>query len=351
MTDPSPPRVLHLHFGKDGGAERFFVNLVKAFGERGVEQHFVLRPRRRWRADIAPLGPIIENHYRRLSLSRFWLEWRVTRLCRAWRPDAIMAWMPRAARLVPDHPDAVALTRLGDFPRHLRHFGRCDVLVGNVPGIAQHCRDLGWTKPALTISNFPRSVTPQPVDRAALDTPADAFVLSNAGRFVPRKGFDVLLRATARIDGAYAWLIGDGEQRAALEALADDLGIRPRTRFIGWVDEPIHYIASSDVLVMPSRHEPLGNVILEAWAAGVPVVATRSEGPDWYMVDGINGVVTAIDDLDAIVAGITQVRAEPRFAAGLVAGGRDRLADWFSRDRVVDQYLDLFTGRTPADAA
>ncbi len=69
-------KILHMHFGKDGGAERFFVNLVQAFGEAGMEQRFVTRPGRIWRDEIAPLGPIIENHYRRISPTSLWLTWR-----------------------------------------------------------------------------------------------------------------------------------------------------------------------------------------------------------------------------------------------------------------------------------
>ena len=344
-------KVLHIHFGKDGGAERFFVNLAQALGERGVEQRFVIRPRRTWRGEIEGLGEVIENHYRRLSLSSLLLEWRLHRMLPQWRPDAIMAWMPRAARLVPDWPEAVKLTRLGDFPRHLNHFGRCDVLVGNLPGIGDRCKALGWTRPVLTITNFPREVTARPVMRVELDTPVDAFLISGAGRFVPRKGFDLLIRAAARIPGAWLWLIGDGRERTALEALARGVGMADRTRFVGWVEEPTHYIAASDVFGMPSRHDPLGNVVLEAWQAGVPVVATRSEGPSWYMIDGKNGVLVDIDDLDVFVNAVNRLRNEHTLAETMAAGGHARLEEMFSRERIVDQYLDVFAGDQTGDGA
>ena len=344
----SPTRVLHLHFGKDGGAERFFTSLAQALGERGVEQRFVIRPGRAWRGELEGLGGIVENHYRRLSLSSLVLERRVRRTVREWRPDAIMAWMPRAARLIPDWPDAVKLARLGDFPAHLKHFSRCDVLVGNLPGIGDRCRALGWTGPVRTVTNFPPEIAPRPVGRADLDTPEDAFLIAGAGRFVPRKGFDLLVRAVAQIPGAWLWLVGDGEQRRALEALAREAGIAERTRFTGWVREPIHYIAAADVFAMPSRHEPLGNVVLEAWRAGVPVVSTRSEGPSWYVIDERNGLLVDIDDLDGFAAAVDRLRSRAGLAAGLVAGGREMLEGAFNRERIVDRYLDLFAGR-PAD--
>ena len=338
------PKVLHFHFGKDGGAERFFVNLVNALGERGVEQRFIIRPRRSWRGKIEALGPIIENHYRYFSFSSLLLAWRVRRMLQQWQPDAIMAWMPRAARLIPEWPGAVKLARLGDFPLHLRHFCHCDALVGNMPGIGNHCKDLGWTRPVRTISNFPREVTPVPVARAELDTPEDVFLISGAGRFVPRKGHDLLIRAAAQIPDAWLWLIGDGQERRTLEKLAHTVGIADRTRFVGWVEEPIHYIAAVDVFGMPSRHDPFGNVILEAWQAGVPVVATRSEGPSWYMIDGENGVLVDIDDLDAFITAVGRLRNDCGFAETLVTGGRMRLEEMFSKNRIVDQYLDLFAG-------
>ena len=343
------PKVLHIHFGKDGGAERFFVNLAWALGERGAEQRFIIRPRRAWRGEIEVLGPIIESHYRYLSLSSLLLEWRLRRMLQPWRPDAIMAWMPRAARLIPDWPGALKLARLGDFPMNLKHFGHCDALIGNQPGIGNRCKDLGWTRPVHIITNFTREVAICPVARAQYDTPEDAFLIAGAGRFVPRKGFDLLVRAAARIPGAWLWLVGDGEERPALEALAREVGMGERTRFTGWVEEPIHHIAAGDVFGMPSRQEALGNVILEAWQADVPVVATRSEGPDWFMVDDENGTLVDIDDLAAFVAAVSRLRHDRAFAQTLIEGGRARLQEMFSRKRIVDQYLDLFAAGPTGD--
>lgn len=341
------PKVLHICFGKDGGAEWFLVNLAKALGARGVEQRFIIRPRRAWWGELEALGPIIESNYRPFRPSRLLLEWRLRRMLRQWRPDVIMAWWKsRAVRLIPDWPSAMKLVRLGDFPRqqHMKDFHRCDALVGNMPGIVEHCKSLGWDRPAHVITNFPREVTARPVARATLGTPEDAFVVSGAGRFVERKGFDLLIRAAAEIPDAWLWLIGDGKERAALNALAREVGMAERTRFTGWVEEPIHHVAATDVFGMPSRHEPFGNVVLEAWRAGVPVVSTRSEGPSWYMEDGENGALVDIDDLGAFAAALDRLRSDRAFADALVAGGRARLDGMFNKDRIVDQYLDLFAG-------
>lgn len=337
-------RVLHFHFGKEGGAERFFVNLARAFSRRGLDQRFVIRPNRTWGGQIEALGPVIHNKFSRISPMSLVAHAQVEMLVRKWKPDAVMAWMPRAGRLIHEWPGVVKLARMGDFPKNLKHFGNCDVLVGNVPGIAMRCRDLGWTKPALTISNFPRAVNPVPVARAVLDTPEDVFLVAASGRFVPRKGFDLLLRAVARLPGAWLWLLGDGKEREALTALAEELGISDRVRFSGWIDEPIHHIAAADAFVMPSRHEPLGNTLLEAWQAGVPSVATRSEGPDWYMRDGIDGIMAEIDDEAAVADGLARIRDDREMAAAFVANARERLNEYFTEDAVVDAYIRVFAG-------
>jgi glycosyltransferase involved in cell wall biosynthesis len=337
-------KILHFHFGKEGGAERFFINLAKALRERQLEQRFVIRPGRSWLGDLAALGPVIQNNYRRISLSSLFLTWRVRQLVRDWRPDVIVAWMPRAARLIPRNAPAVKLTRLGDYPRHLRHLRNTDCIVSNVPGIAEHCRRLGWSRPIKIISNFPREVTPVPVDRAALGTPRHAFVISSSGRFRHRKGFDTLIRAAAKVPGAWLWLIGDGPGRPALEALAAEVGIVDRTRFTGWVDEPMHYVAAANVFVMPSRHEPLGNVILESWHTGIPTVTTRSEGPSWFVADGKDALMCDVDDVDGMAAAIARIRDDSSLAQQLVANGRAKLQAGFTKERVIGQYLDLFNG-------
>lgn len=338
-------RVIHFHFGKDGGAERFFVNLANALAERGVEQKFIIRPQRIWRGEIQRCGEIIENHFRRFSVSQFWLMWRVRSLVRSFRPNAILSWMPRASRLMPAHSGPLKIARLGDFPNNLKYFGHCDVLVGNVPGIGQRCRDLGWQRRMEIISNFPRPVVAKPVARAELDTPADAFLVSSAGRFVPRKGMDILIRAVAKLDNAWLWLVGEGEEKEKLVALAAQVGLQDRVRFVGWQPEPAHYLAASDVFCLPSRHEPLGNVLLEAWSLGLPSVSARSEGPSWFMRDRENGMLVNIDDADGMAGALAELRSDRSLAERVVAGARETLRTQFSKEAITDQYLELFAGQ------
>jgi glycosyltransferase involved in cell wall biosynthesis len=344
-------KILHMHFGKEGGAERFFVNLVQGFREAGIEQRFIVRPNRLWTGEVTAIGPTITSEFRRWSPASPLLRWRVARMAATWQPDVIMAWMSRASRLMPAAPKAAKVTRLGDYPRHIRNFGNIDCIVGNTPDIEAACTRLGWTRRTAVVPVYPRAVDLRPVPRADMDTPQNAFVVVGSGRFIGRKGFDTLIRAVHRVPGAYLWLVGDGEDRAALQALVAELGMTDRTRFTGWVDEAMHYVAAGDVFVMPSRHEPFGNVIMEAWACRVPAVLTRSEGPRWVATDGGDSLLVDIDDAAAMAGAIARLRDDPALAARLVAGGSAALATRFNKDRVVTDYLDLFASLAPMVSA
>jgi glycosyltransferase involved in cell wall biosynthesis len=205
-------KIVHFHFGKDGGAERFFVHLVNAFAKRGVEQQVVIRPGRPWRASFDPSVRVIESHFRTASLDRVLLPLRVRSMIRKWKPDGILGWMPKGAKLVPGEEGPIRLARLGDYPTSLKKFRNIDVLVCNTPGIARHVRDMGWLRRVEVISNFTGTAVVKPVARGILDTPEDAYVVSSMGRFVPRKGFDVLVRMLARKPDIYLWLVGGGLQ-------------------------------------------------------------------------------------------------------------------------------------------
>ena len=335
-------RIFHIQPGTDGGTERFFVTLSEAFHERGIEQQFAIRPGRPWRCEVEGFGDIQEGQFLRRTPRGMFDLWRLHRAIREFEPDAMMSWRAPAARLIPRHVPAAKIVRLGDYPRHVRHFAGLDAVVCNNPSIARHVRGLGWEGEAPIISNFARLVSSAPISRAELDTPDGAFVVCGAGRFTKVKGFDLLVAAVAQLEGVYLWLVGDGPEAGALLWQARDLGVSDRVRFAGWREDPTEVIGAADAFVLPSRDEPLGNALIEAWRVGVPSVASMTDGPNWYAEDGRDALLVRVDDVSALASALRRLASDEALRGRLVAGASQTLSERFDRDGVVDAYMEMF---------
>jgi glycosyltransferase involved in cell wall biosynthesis len=157
---------------------------------------------------------------------------------------------------------------------------------------------------------------------AALPAPPGAPRLLALGRLHRNKGFDVLLRALALLPGAHLSLAGEGPERAALEALAREGGVADRVSFLGWREDTGALLAACDVFVCPSRHEPLGNVVLEAWSAARPVVAAAVQGPCEIMRDGETGLLVPPEAPEPLAAAVAALLADAPRRAALAAAGR-----------------------------
>jgi glycosyltransferase involved in cell wall biosynthesis len=318
------------------------VTLADAFAGRGIAQAFAIRPGRAWRREVDGFGAIWEGQFLRRTPRGMYDLWCLHRAIRAFRPDAIMAWRAPAARLIPRDVAAAKIVRLGDYPRHVRHFVGLDAVVCNNPSIARHIEGLGWSGDAPIISNFSRPVSSCPISRAELDTPEEAFVVCGAGRFTKVKGFDLLIEAVAQVPEVYLWLVGDGPEEEALLWQAEDLGVSDRVRFAGWREDPTEVIGAADAFVLPSRDEPLGNALIEAWRVGVPSVASMTDGPNWYAEDGRDALLVPVGDVDALAGALRRLVAVTDLRGRLVAGANKTLSERFDRDAVVDAYLELF---------
>jgi glycosyltransferase involved in cell wall biosynthesis len=249
--------------------------------------------------------------------------------------------MSRATRLWPRTP-AVHMARLGGY-YDLKHYRRCDHLIGNTRGIVEWLRREGW--PADRTHFVPNFVDVAPaakLPRTEFDTPEDAPLVVALGRLHPNKGFDVLIEAMARLPRAYLWLAGAGTLETELRAQVARLGLAERVRFLGWREDTGSLYATADLVACASRIEPLGNVVLEAWARGVPIVAAAGAGPIELIRDGETGLLVPIEDADALAHGLGRVIEDRALAAALAGAGREAYEATFSQPRVVAAYCDLF---------
>ena len=338
------PRVAHVQLGRGGGTERFFVNLVQAFAEAGSAQLVAVRDNVDYPDELDRSAEVLRGSFLRMTPGGAIARWRWRRAVEWFQPDAVIGWRAPTAKLLPRRSGTARIIRLGDYPSHINHLSGLDGVACNTPDIARHLGQLGYTGRVEIISNFVPSRPVEKLQRHRLTTPDDAFLICGSGRFAKNKGFDTLIRAAGQVQGAWLWLIGDGPERAALEALADRVGLSDRTRFTGWVPDPAPYLAAADCYVMPSRDEPLGNALLEAWQAGVPTVTTATAGPNWFAEDGRDCLMVDVGDPAGMAAAISRLRTDPSLATALVDGAAETLARDFSRKQVVERYYQLMSG-------
>ncbi len=335
-------RVLQMMAGAEqGGAELYFARLCAALQRAGIIQLAIIRPQPERMTSLDAVGiPIIPAPF------GGWFDFTTRRIVKraiaSFKPQIVMSYMTRATRYVP-RGNFVHIARLGGY-YDLRHYRHCDHLVGNTPDLVEYFLRGGWLRErAHFIPNFVDTRRVAAADRARYATPKDAPLVLALGRFHHNKAFDVLLEAVARLPGIFLWLAGDGPGRASLEAETQRLELLDRVRFLGWQKDPGPFFAAANVLAVPSRHEPLGNVILEAWAQGLPVVAAESQGPRFLIQDGKNGVLVPVEDAEALAMALQRVLGDRPLSARLIEGGSSALAAHFSQPAVVAQYMSLFS--------
>jgi glycosyltransferase involved in cell wall biosynthesis len=342
-------RVLQAMAGAEhGGAEAFFVRLALALGRAGLDQRIVIR------ANPARAAQLAAGGIEALQLPfggrlDFVTPWRLKRVLRDFAPDVVLTWMNRASAMMPEPPPGSAAAksfvhvgRLGGY-YDLKYYRRCRHLIGNTEDIVDYIVKQGWPAERVHyLPNFVAETKAAPARRSEFFTPPDAPLLLAMGRLHPNKGFDVLIEAVARLPDVYLWIAGEGPLRNELEERAHRAFAKPRVRFLGWRDDGPALLAACDVFVCSSRHEPLGNVVIEAWARGVPVIATESQGPAVLVRHGETGILVPVDDALALARAIQGLLADRARARRIGLAGRAAYESRFTEDIVVRRYLDFF---------
>lgn len=323
-----------------GGAEAFFERLILALQRAGLEQRALIRKNAKRAAMLRDGGvEVFELPFGGLLDIRTRLGFR--RQVKVFAPQVVLTWMNRATRFCPQGKFA-HVARLGGY-YDLKYYRHCDHLIGNTPDIVEYLVRGGWPKErAHYLPNFATEVKAAPADRAAFATPADVPLIVALGRLHENKAFDVLLAALAKVPNMHLWLAGDGPLRGQLEMLAERLGIAERVRFLGWRDDTAALLAAADIFVCPSRHEPLGNVVIEAWTQGVPVVAAAAQGPSMLIDDGATGLLVPVDEPDALASALYRLLHEPGLAEKLGSAGRRAYEKDYTEAQVVAAYLAFF---------
>ena len=336
-------RVLHVVAGAaTGGAETFSLDAITALAERGIEQKVLCRPHRQTLARLAEASVPYETLAFRPAARLVGGPAAIRRAATAWGADLVHAWMSRAASFVPAGMPCPVIGWMGGY-YNLKYFTTADYLIGVTPRIRDHIVEHGVApQRAFVCHTFGTMPDAPAVSRSSLRVPQDALLLLTLSRLHPKKGIDTAIRALAQLPNAHLCVAGDGPEQAKYETLARELGLSERVHFLGWRNDRKALLEVCDICLLPSRYEPFGTVIAEAWSMRRPLVAASADGARQYVRDNENGAVFPIDDERALAQRIVQIAGDPAFAARLVEQGYRDYERRFSRDIVIDQLLDIY---------
>ncbi|OYV25054.1 MAG: glycosyltransferase [Acidocella sp. 20-63-7] len=337
-------RILHVMAGKgNGGAELYSTDVMLSLHQAGIDQCVVMRPDAPRTAELMGAGLRVDTNVLQIPF-RPLQRLRMRQLIADEKPDIIQCWMRRAVSLVPADAKTKAeiIGWFGDY-EELKYFAHCTKFVGVTRDLVRHMVENGVpSDDAAYIPTFPTVDDGAAIDRATLATPADAPVLLTLSRLHPVKGLDTMLQALADLPGYYLWVAGDGPSLAALQTQAAGLGVASRVRFLGWRTDRGALLRAADICVLPSRYEPFGTVILDAWSTRTAFVACNSDGPGAYVHHEQDGMLVPINDATALANAIRNVMNDPVLRQNLIRQGFANYQTQFTRGAVTAKYIAYY---------
>ncbi|MEM7413143.1 MAG: glycosyltransferase [Myxococcota bacterium] len=354
-------RIAHVsgETGFSGGEVQVFL-LMEGLRDAGHENLLICPPDSRARAEAEKRGIATASVAMRNDLS-LPASWRTTRILREQRPHLVHCHTGRAnwvGGLAAWRAGIPALTtrrmdrRVKRGPRTRWLYGRVMRRAAAIsPAVATRLEEGGVAADRIRLiwsSVDPATLTPS-ADRAQLrserDVRDDDVVLLVTANLVRRKGIDLLIEALARCaeaPGLRLWVVGDGVEKEALEALARERGVTARATFFGRRDDIADWLEACDVFVLPSRLEGLGVAALEAMARARPVVASAVGGLAEVVLHEETGLLVQPEDADALAAALQRMHADAVLRDRLGHAGAQRIRDTFTASKMVEQYVALY---------
>lgn len=291
-------------------------------------------------------------------------------LLTSWVPTVLGAWAARAAH-VPRLVVRQGIVR--EFPRApIRSFAFrkwIDAVIVNSPEIRDAWLAGADDYPPSRVhvimngieSRLDRRDDLRRMLREELGVAPATILVGGAGHLFPRKGFDVLLRgfAAAALNDSRLAILGDGDDAHRLHALADELHIGHRVNWLGYRPNGPEIIAGFDVFVLSSRNEGMANVMLEAMASGVPVIAADVSGARTALgatpERGVAGWITRGADADALGVALREaaasIRGDQQIVHDRISEAHWRIENWFSIDRMIGECEAVLSGESQLRAS
>ncbi len=183
--------------------------------------------------------------------------------------------------------------------------------------------------------------------RQAHGISANAIVAASIGRLVPVKGYDVLLdgfgRASEPCPDLHLVIAGDGEERGTLVRDAAHRGLSERVHFAGHLDDVRPVLSAADLFVLASRNEGMGRAIIEAMAAGLPVLATRTGGIPTLIEDTRTGILVSPEDAQGLGDELIRLVESPDLRRSMGAAGADGVYPAYDEQTMLDGLAKIYT--------
>lgn len=200
---------------------------------------------------------------------------------------------------------------------------------------------------AIDTKQLSRTLDPAEAKRR-LGIPTERLLIGSVGRLSKEKGFDILIRAVDRLLARgydlELRIAGEGDQKGPLEKLIRSLGHEDRIHLIGFQADPLPLYQAMDLYALSSIREGLPNVLLEAMALGVPVVATEVAGVPRVITHEINGLLVPIGSVDALGTALGRLLDNSLLRARLGQEGRQTIEDRFSFEVRMRKIREIYDG-------
>lgn len=212
---------------------------------------------------------------------------------------------------------------------------------------AELVEELGWPVEKVEVVynavDVERTAVPAPPGlRAQLGGSETRPLVLTPARLNAQKGHDALLEAIAEVPDALFLLAGDGPERGRLEALATELGVADRVRFLGRREDVPQLLAACDVFALPSLYEGSSLAVLEAMAAGIAIVSSAIGGTEELIEDGRSGLLVPPGDAPALAAALRRLLGEAQLREDFAARARERVDAGLRREQNADRVAAVY---------
>jgi glycosyltransferase involved in cell wall biosynthesis len=345
-----------------GGAERLLVNLSNSLARRHAIHIIYLKGEPLLRETLDP--SIILHHVPLGPACVF----RLRTLVKSIGPDLVHTHLGHADLLGMVAIAGLKVTRFCGMHNIWFKFNWIDKPIFSIYGlifrtIARDCQVIAISKsveahvrrlgvPAQRIHLLMNAVRIPKVEesrealRSRLGIPADSFCVLFVGRLAPQKSAHTLLEAVSRvrtsIPNLILLMVGEGELRGEFQALSGRLNLGDTVQFRGAVHHPEFFYHAADIFVLPSVFEGLGMVILEAFGASLPVIATDIEGPGELVQHGRNGLLFKPGDVARLTELIQDLHADAGMRARLGKAGNESLREDFDVEKYAARMEELY---------